>query len=60
MDNSTNIAVAERDVVRFLLTIDSLPCIPDDNVLLGAWEDILPWVSSPVLLHTMCSELHTH
>ena len=48
MDNSTNIAVAERDVVRFLLTIDSLPCKPDNDVLLAAWEDILPWVSSQV------------
>lgn len=47
MENSS-IAVAERDVVRFLMTIDFLPCIPDNDVLLGAWEDILPWVCSQV------------
>ena len=55
MDNSTNIAVAERDVVRFLLTIDSLPCKPDNDVLLAAWEDILPWVSSQALVHILNS-----
>ena len=44
--NNASLALAERGTLEFLLTIDSLPCRPDDNVLLTAWEDILPWVSS--------------
>ena len=48
MDN-TSLASAGRETIRFLLTIDFLPCRPDDNVLLTAWEDILPWVSSLTL-----------
>ena len=49
MDNTTSLASAGRETIRFLLTIDFLPCRPDDNVLLNAWEDILPWVSSLTL-----------
>ena len=46
-DNSTNsssVSVAGDSTVEFLLTIDYLPCRPDDGVVLEAWEDILPWV----------------
>ena len=46
-DNSTNsssVSVAGGSTVEFLLTIDYLPCRPDDGVVLEAWEDILPWV----------------
>ena len=44
MDNAS-LASAGRGTMSFQLIIDSLPCRPDDNVLLTAWEDILPWVS---------------
>ena len=47
--NNASLALAERGTLEFLLTIDSLPCRPDDDVLLTAWEDILPWVSSLAL-----------
>ena len=40
----TSLSNAGKDVVQFLLNIDYLPCRPDDDVLLEAWEDILPWV----------------
>ena len=43
--NNASLASAGRETMHFLLTIDFLPCRPDDNVLLTAWEDILPWVS---------------
>ena len=43
--NNASLASAGRGTMSFQLTIDSLPCRPDDNVLLTAWEDILPWVS---------------
>ena len=46
MTNNTSSSLAGRQIVRFLLNIDFLPCRPDDNVLLDAWEDILPWVGS--------------
>ena len=52
--NSTSLGVAGVEAVQFYLTIDHLPCRPDDNVLLEAWEDILPWVgerSHALLLH---------
>ena len=42
--NSSGLSLAGRDTVEFLITIDYLPCRPDDGVLLEAWEDILPWV----------------
>ena len=42
--NSTGLSLAGTDTVEFLLTINYLPCRPDDGVLLEAWEDILPWV----------------
>ena len=42
--NSSLSSIDGRDTIRFLLSIDFLPCRPDDGVLRGAWEDILPWV----------------
>ena len=45
-DNNASLALSGIETLDFLLTIDSLPCRPDDDVLLTAWEDILPWVSS--------------
>ena len=45
-ESNASLALAGTGTLDFLLTIDSLPCRPDDNVLLSAWEDILPWVSS--------------
>lgn len=42
MNNS--LASAEKESITMLLTIDFLPCAPDEQVLLTAWEDILPWV----------------
>ena len=43
-NTTSSLSLAGRDIARFLLTIDFLPCRPDDDVLLEAWEDILPWV----------------
>ena len=45
-ESNASLALAGIETLDFLLTIDSLPCRPDDDVLLTAWEDILPWVSS--------------
>ena len=45
-ESNASLALAGTGTLDFLLTIDSLPCRPDDDVLLTAWEDILPWVSS--------------
>ena len=45
-DTNNSISRAGREVIRFLLNVDFLPCRPDDSVLLEAWEDILPWVGS--------------
>ena len=42
---NTSLASAGNAVISFFLTIDFLPCTPDNGVLLDAWEDILPWVS---------------
>ena len=42
MNNS--LASAGREAITIFLTINFLPCAPDDEVLLSAWEDILPWV----------------
>ena len=42
MNNS--LASAGIETITMLLTIDFLPCAPDEQVLLTAWEDILPWV----------------
>lgn len=45
----------ERNIMSFLLNVDFLPCRPDDGVLRGAWEDILPWVRFIITLdHTFC------
>ena len=50
LDNSdkTNdsLASVREETITIFLTIDFLPCAPDDQVLLNAWEDILPWVSA--------------
>ena len=43
-NTSNSLSLAGKDIARFLLSIDFLPCRPDDGVLLEAWEDILPWV----------------
>ena len=45
-ESNASLALSGIETLHFLLTIDSLPCRPDDDVLLTAWEDILPWVSS--------------
>ena len=42
--NSSLSSIDGRSTISFLLSIDFLPCRPDDGVLRGAWEDILPWV----------------
>ena len=44
-NRTRSVGATRRDTVEFQLTIPYLPCIPDDDVLLDAWEDILPWVS---------------
>ena len=44
-EQNNSLASTGRKAITFLLTIDFLPCRPDDEVLLNAWEDILPWVS---------------
>ena len=43
-NSSGGLSQAGSLTVQFLLTIDFLPCRPDDDVLLEAWEDIQPWV----------------
>ena len=43
-DTNSSLSLAGREITRFLLSIDFLPCKPDDGILLEAWEDILPWV----------------
>lgn len=43
-DTNSSLSLAGRETTRFLLSIDFLPCQPDNGVLLEAWEDILPWV----------------
>ena len=40
----TSLGHAGKNIARFLLNVDFLPCRPDDGILLEAWEDILPWV----------------
>ena len=49
MNNSLS-SVEETGAIRFLLSIDFLPCRPDNGVLRSAWEDILPWVRRCVLI----------
>ena len=41
---NSSLASAGNAAMSFFLTLDFLPCSPDDGVLLDAWEDILPWV----------------
>ena len=43
-----NISIVDLSdsMVRFNIHIQNLPCVPEELVLLNAWEDILPWVSS--------------
>ena len=41
---NNSLASAGIETITMLLTIDFLPCAPDEQVLLTAWEDILPWV----------------
>ena len=43
--NSTAVSQTGNEIVQFVLSIEYLPCRPDDGVLLDAWEDILIWVS---------------
>ena len=43
-DNKT-VSQTERGSVQFVLTVDFLPCQPDELVLQRVWEDILIWVS---------------
>ena len=42
--NSSQISSDSKSISLFL-QIDFLPCMPDEEVLLTAWEEILPWVS---------------
>ena len=50
MNNKTStLASTGRTSITFVLRIDFLPCIPDDEILLNAWENILPWVCIYVL-----------
>ena len=39
-----SLAFVGAETITIFLTTDFLPCAPDDQVLLSAWEDILPWV----------------
>ena len=50
MPNNNSLASAGREAITFFLTIDFLPCVPDDQVLLNTWEDILPWVSTTLCI----------
>jgi hypothetical protein len=42
---AASVGATRDEAVEFQLTIPYLPCIPDEGVMLDAWEDILPWVS---------------
>lgn len=58
-DNSTNSSGLSRSnmaarSVQFHLIIPFLPCRPDDEVLLRAWEDVLPWVSIISVYQLFC------
>ena len=44
-NNGSELSQTGRGMVQFVLTIDFLPCRPDDRVLQRAWEDLLIWVS---------------
>ena len=43
-DNISLVDLSGGDV-QFNIHIQNLSCIPEESVLLEAWEDILPWVS---------------
>ena len=43
-NETSTLASIGRTSINFFLRIDFLPCIPDDEILLDAWENILPWV----------------
>ena len=45
-NKSSSLASTGRASINFALLIDFLPCQPDDDILLNAWENILPWVST--------------
>ena len=45
-NKTSSLASTGRASINFALRIDFLPCRPDDNILLNAWENILPWVST--------------
>ena len=67
LDNSdemnNSLASAGAEAITIFLTIDFLPCAPDDEVLLSAWEDILPWVcvlQSTLVLSTLCQHNFEH
>ena len=44
-DNDSSVDLS-GGAVQFSIRIRNLPCIPEESVMLDAWEDILPWVSS--------------
>ena len=38
--------------VQFNIRIQNLPCIPEESVMLDAWEDVLPWVSTQAIINS--------
>ena len=60
--NDTSAVDPSDSEVQFRVRIRNLPCIPEESVMLDAWEDILPWVSnnhSYIYIITHVSKLRT-
>ena len=45
-DNISLVDLSDGNVAFDIHIQENLPCIPEESVMLAAWEDILPWVSN--------------